>query len=86
MSNKQIVSTVFDDGDGVLVDLDSKRYYHLNETAMLVWSGLEQGQTINQIADQFTSTYDVTPTHAVTSVEKILQKFHSLELTDQPGS
>ena len=86
MPNKQIVSTVFDDGDGVLVDLDSKRYYHLNETAMIVWSGLEKGQTVNEIANQFTSAFDVSPTHAVDSVEKILQKFHSLELTDQRGS
>ena len=86
MPNKQIVSTVFDDGDGVLVDLDTKRYYHLNETAMIVWSGLEKGQTVNEIADQFTSAFDVSPNHAVNSVEKILQKFHSLELTDQRGS
>jgi len=86
MANKQIVATVFDDGDGVLVDLDSKRYYHLNETAMIVWSGLEKGQTANEIANQFTSAYDVSPTHAASSVEKILQKFYSLELTDQPSS
>jgi hypothetical protein len=86
MPNKQIVSTVFDDGDGVLVDLDTKRYYHLNETAMIVWSGLEKGQTVNEIADQFTSAFDVSPNHAVNSVEKILQKFHSLELTDHRSS
>jgi hypothetical protein len=81
MPNKQIVSTLFDDGDGVLVDLDTKRYYQLNETAMLVWDGLEKGQTISEIAEKLTSTFDVSREHALKSVEKILQKFDTLELT-----
>ncbi len=81
MPNKQIVSTLFDDGHGVLVDLDTKRYYQLNETAMLVWDGLEKGQTLSEIAEKLTATFDVTPEHALSSVEKILQKFETLELT-----
>jgi Coenzyme PQQ synthesis protein D (PqqD) len=86
MLNKQIVSTVFDDGDGVLVDLETKRYYQLNETAMMVWDGLETGRTVAEIADKFTSTFDVEQDRAVTSVERILQKFQSLHLTDQVPS
>lgn len=82
MLNNQIVSTVFDDGDGVLVDLETKRYYQLNETAMIVWDGLERGNTIAEIANKFTSTFDVQQEHAVNSVERILQKFQSLNLTD----
>lgn len=82
MLNKQIVSTVFDDGDGVLVDLETKRYYQLNETAMIVWDGLERGNSIEEIAEKFTSTFDVQQEHAVNSVERILQKFQSLNLTD----
>ncbi len=81
MPNKQIVSTLFDDGDGVLVDLDTKRYYQLNETAMLVWDGLEKGQTVFEIAEKLTSTFEVSQEHAVNSVEKILQQFDTLELT-----
>jgi coenzyme PQQ synthesis protein D (PqqD) len=86
MPNKQIVSTLFDDGDGVLVDLDTKRYYQLNETAMIVWDGLEKGHTVSEIVDKFTSAFDVSPEHAVNSVENILQKFRALDLTGQPSS
>lgn len=86
MPNKQIVSTLFDDGDGVLVDLDTKRYYQLNETAMMVWDGLEKGHTISEIAKTFTSAFDVSPEHAVNSVERILRKFQSLNLTRQTSS
>ncbi|HKO96119.1 MAG TPA: PqqD family protein [Pyrinomonadaceae bacterium] len=82
MLNKQIVSTIFDDGDGVLVDLETKRYYQLNETAMIVWDGLERGSSVAEIAEKFTSIFDVQPEHAVNSVERILSKFQSLKLTD----
>jgi hypothetical protein len=82
MLNKQIVATIFDDGDGVLVDLETKRYYQLNETAMIVWDGLENGSTVADIADQFTSKFEVDQEHAVNSVERILKKFQSLNLTD----
>ena len=82
MLNKQIVATIFDDGDGVLVDLETKRYYQLNETAMIVWDGVENGSTVAQIADEFTAKFDVDQSHAVSSVERILQKFQSLKLTE----
>ena len=82
MLNKQIVATIFDDGDGVLVDLETKRYYQLNETAMIVWDGLENGSTVADIAHQFTSKFEVDQEHALNSVERILKKFQSLNLTD----
>lgn len=86
MPNKQIVSTIFDDGDGVLVDLETKRYYQLNETAMMVWNGLETGRSVAEIADRLTSTFEVEQERAVSSVERILQKFQSLNLTDPASS
>lgn len=75
-----IVSTEFDDGDGVLVDLETKSYYQLNQTAMLVWLGLEKGQILSELINRITSTYDVTDAPAAASVEKILQDFRSKNL------
>ena len=77
---KQIVSTLFDDGDGVLVDLNTKRYYQLNESAMVVWTGLEKGHAIPEIVSQITSTFEVSPEHAVESVERILRDFQANNL------
>ena len=76
----KIVSTLFDDGDGVLVDLDTKRYYQLNESAMIVWSGLEKGHNISQIVNDLTATFSVSPEHAVKSVEKIISDFQTNNL------
>ena len=80
MPRKQIVSTLFDDGDGVLVDLNTKRYYQLNESAMVVWTGLEKGQDLTGIVDEITSLYEVNADHAVESVERILRDFQANNL------
>lgn len=75
-----IVSTDFEGGEGVLVDLNTKKYYQLNETAMLVWRGLEGGRSLPEIVNEMTAGYDVTPEHARRSVEQILKTFQSLKL------
>ena len=75
-----VVATDFEGGEGVLVDLNTKRYYQLNETAMLVWRGLENGLGPEEIAAEMTAGYDVTRERARESVEKILKNFQSLKL------
>ena len=57
---KHVVFTDFDGDEGILVDLNTKRYYQLNETAMVVWKGLEQGKTLNEIVGDVTASYEVT--------------------------
>ena len=66
-----IVSTEFEGGEGVLVDLNSKQYYQLNETAMLVWRCLENGQSLEDIVTEMTRVYDVQPERASSNIEKV---------------
>src|SRR5687767_8494975 len=77
---EHVVATDFEGGEGVLVDLNTKQYYQLNETAMLVWRGLERGLSLSELADQMSSGYDVTPEHARRSVEKVLNHLLALKL------
>jgi hypothetical protein len=70
-----VVSTEFDGREAVLVDLNTKRYYTLNETAMLVWRNLERGRTKEEIVRELTDAYDVTAEHATASVERLLDSF-----------
>lgn len=70
--HEQVVYTEFDGTEAVLVDLNSKRYYTLNETAMLVWRSLEQGRSKAEIVRELTEVYDVTVEHAAASVERLL--------------
>lgn len=75
-----VVVTDFDGGEGILVDLNTKKYYQLNETAMVVWKGLEQGKTTNEIAADITSAYEVGLDQATLSVQRILDNFQTYKL------
>jgi Coenzyme PQQ synthesis protein D (PqqD) len=77
---KHVVVTDFDGGEGVLVDLNTKRYYQLNETAMVVWKGLEQGKTMGQIVSDITSIYEVALDKATDSVQRIIDNFQTYKL------
>ena len=82
--SKDVIFTDFDGNEGILVDLNSKKYYQLNETAMLVWKGLENGKSVAEIAAQVTNEYEVSVDHATRSVEKLLTNFQSYKLVTLP--
>jgi hypothetical protein len=75
-----IVATEFEGGESVLVDLDTKRYYQLNETATLIWRALAAGSSKTDIVGSLTSVYDVTGEDAEKSVDQVVQhlKAHRL--------
>jgi hypothetical protein len=77
---KHVVVTDFDGGEGILVDLNTKKYYQLNETAMIVWKDLEQGRSTDEIAAHITSNYEVALDQATVSVERILDHFQTYKL------
>jgi len=70
-----VIFTDLDGVEGVLVDLNSKQYYHLNETASLIWRGLANGTPVAGIAKETAELYDVTLEHARSSVEAAIQNF-----------
>lgn len=80
VTGKHVVVTDFDGGEGILVDLNTKRYFQLNETAMIVWRGLEQGKTFHEIVDDFTSSYEVEPDRATVSIQRLLDSFQTYKL------
>lgn len=82
-----VVFTDFDDVEGILVDLNTKKYYQLNETAMVIWKGLARGLPARDIAELLAATYEVTLPDALTNVEIALEELKSYKLvTLQRGS
>lgn len=75
-----IICTEFDGGEGLLVDLNTRRYYQLNETALLIWKGLEKRQAVAEIVAEVVAGYDVTPAHAERSVENLMGSLRSYRL------
>ena len=82
---EHVVFTEFDGGEGVLVDLNTKKYFQLNETAMFVWRRLEKGKGVGEIVGEMTAEYEVTPEHAAESVRKLLGNLRSFKLV-RPGA
>ncbi len=80
LPHEHVVFTEFDAGEGILVDLNTKKYFQLNETGMIVWRGLEKRQTLEEIVGQITAAYDVTPEHAAESVRKVLESLRAFKL------
>ena len=70
-----IIFTDLDGVEGVLVDLNTKQYYLLNETASLIWRGLAKGMPVDNIAREMTELYDVTMERAQSSVETAVGHF-----------
>lgn len=81
-----VIYTDLDGLDGVLVDLNTKKYYQLNETASLIWRGLEKRLLVGQIASELTERYDVTLELAVSSVQRALSRFASQKLVNSEKS
>lgn len=77
---KDIVFTDFEGGEAILVDLNTTKYYQLNETGALIWLGLENGSTLEEIVSEMQTVYDVSSEHALASVEKLLASLESSKL------
>jgi hypothetical protein len=75
-----VIFTDLDGVEGVLVDLNTKQYFQLNETASLIWRGLAAGKPIADIAREMTAVYDVTMAHAQSSVETAVRRFSAHHL------
>ena len=77
---EHVIFTDLDGLDGVLVDLNSKKYFQLNETASLIWRGLEKRLPVSHIAKEMTERYDVTLERATISIETALRHFAAQKL------
>ena len=77
---KDVVYTDFQGTGGILVDLKTKQYYQLNETGSLIWRGLEKGNSVDDIALEMCTIYEVSPDHAKRSVERILSNLEMRNL------
>jgi len=80
---KDVVYTDFQGAGGILVDLKTKQYYQLNETGSLIWRGLEKGDTVDDIAFEMSTIYEVTPEHARESVETLLSNLQMRKLVSR---
>lgn len=73
-----LVFTQLDDTEAVLLHLDTKRYYTLNETGTRIWELLQQSRNAQEIALALQDNYALTDEEALplllAFVDELLQE------------
>lgn len=78
--SEQVVCVDLSGGEGVLVGLNAKQYFQLNETAMLVWRVRESLRAPEESVGALPAADDVTPEHAAARVARLLREFQSRKI------
>lgn len=66
--HSQVVDTKLDQGEVVLLHLESKTYYSLNPTGERIWQGLKEGLSLKDISRRLQGEFDVDEETADRSV------------------
>jgi hypothetical protein len=82
-AHPQVVDTEFDEGDTVLLHLESKQYYSLNTTGTQIWRGLKAGLTLQEISHQLQARFDVDAERADRSVLALLEDLFQHQLVQR---
>lgn len=59
-------------GESVLLDMKSKDYFRLNETASFVWQCLGEGATRDELISQVVAAFEVDDVQAGTAIDALL--------------
>lgn len=69
--NPSVACTELDDG-AVLLHLDTKYYFNLNETGLRIWQMMEEDKISAEIAEKLAGEYEVDVDQAMASVVRLL--------------
>jgi hypothetical protein len=77
------VLTAHLDGETVLLNMATKRYFHLNGTGQRVWQLLESGSDVDAISASLCNDFDVDQETASAEVQLLLQAFEDLGVVQE---
>jgi len=70
--NPHVVTTELEDG-AILLDLNTKYYYNLNDTALSIWQALDESGDPEIIATKMTGSYDIDNKQASAYLDELLE-------------
>ncbi len=79
-THPDVLYTELKDGDAVLLHLQTKTYYTLNETGARMWSLMFKGLTLGEISQGIITEFDVTLDRAQESVINLANELVAAEL------
>jgi hypothetical protein len=68
------------EGEAVILHMDTKRYYRLNDTAAVIWKALERGESIPGIVAALRKEFDVAGDVATHEAERVVAELVELGL------
>lgn len=81
----QAIYTRLSEDEGVLLHLDTKRYYTLNETGSVIWNHLDKGLSLAEVAGKLQLEYEVEIQQAQNSVLRLAQELNQEKLVELCG-
>ena len=77
--SQQVAAKVVD-GEAVIINLANGVYYSMDKAGGLIWSMIEQAQSLDAIADAVAAAYGVSPVRAREDVEQLAAQLVSEDL------
>ena len=72
-----VILTEMEDGTGVLLNVTTKFYYTLSETAVVVWRKLQEGSAVDGAIAALVADFEVERAEAEKDVEALLEELLS---------
>jgi Coenzyme PQQ synthesis protein D (PqqD) len=82
----EVVDTKLDEGEVVLLHLESKIYYSLNPTGERIWQGLKEGLSLREISQRLQEEFDVDEENAIRSVLELVNELCEQKLAQPDKS
>ena len=80
MAHPETIFTALDNGEGVLLHLETRKTYTLNETGKLIWEGVSRGQSLETVSQTLQAEFTVDVAQAEASVLALATDFLANEL------
>ncbi len=78
-NNPNLVWNTFD-REAVILDVSSGDYFSLNPIATEVWQALHEGQSLDQIAAQIATKYEIDTATARADIDELLDQLRHTKL------
>lgn len=80
---KQTTSSGMVDGELLIIDIETGKYYSLNSVANRIWEILETEKTEEQVVDTLLDEYDIDRENCVVQVQKYLKELSEKTLINE---
>jgi hypothetical protein len=75
-----VIDAELQDGEAVLLQLDSKSYYSLNLTGVRIWQAIKAGLPLADVSRRLQAEFEVSETDADTSVLALVNELLNHQL------